>query len=152
MKKRAFLICLLLLAIVLAAALILHIPSSGEASALTKAVYADIAISQIEKEIDFTGVDIVSFDNGVLSTIEIKSHESAEVIFGCIRNAAYIMDLTHASLSPEDIPLLVSDSCSGSFTHIYITLPLTHRLIAFYFTEADSQTLSEYVMSLTNQN
>lgn len=152
MMKKALLICLLLLAIVGAAAFILYIPVSGEPLGLTRAIYADIAISQVEKEIDFTGKDIVSFDDGVFSTIEIKSHESAEVIYGCIRNASYIMDLTHASLLPENIPLLVSDSCSGGFTHVYITLPLTRRFIAFYFTEADSAVLSDYVMSLAKQN
>lgn len=149
MKKKALLICFsMLLAFVIAAALILHIPTSGEPLGLTKAIYTKIAISQVEKEIDFAAEDIVGFDGGVFSTIEIKSHESAEVIFGCIRNASYIMDLTNASLSPENIPLLVSGSCSGGFTHVYITLPLTHRLICFQFTDEDSQMLCEYVMSV----
>lgn len=152
MRKKALLICILtVLVLLISIAVILHIPSSGEPSELTRSIYVNIAISQLEKEIDFTEEDIVTFENGVFNTIEIKSHESAEVLYSCIRNSSYIMDLTHACLAPENITLLVSDSCSGGFTHIYLTLPVVHRFICFQFTEEDSEMLYEYVMAISKE-
>lgn len=151
MKKKVILICVLpVLFLMISAAVILHIPESGEPTEFTKNLYKNIAISQLDKEIDFVGQDIVTFEDGILRTFEIRSHESAEVLYSYIRNSSCIMDLTHSCLAPEEIPLLVGDSCSGGFTHIYFTLPVTHRFISFYFTEEDSELFYEYVISVAD--
>lgn len=149
MKRKVRLISVLLVLILLIfAAIVLYIPASGEPLKITKNIYANSVIWQLEKEIDFTGTDIVTFQDGSFLSFEIKSHESAEVLYSCIRNATRLNDFTHSCLAPQAIPLLVSDACSGTFSLIYYTFPVTGRFIAFQFSDEDSKLLYEYVMSI----
>lgn len=153
MKKKilrgsVLLICIFLLF----AGTVLYIPKSGRnACSLTKKIYSNIVIRQLEENIDFTGEDLVTFQDGRFCSFEIGSHESAEVLYTCIRSAAKLGDYTNACLAPQEIPILVNSACSGTFGMIYYPLPTSGRLIGFQFTEENTEHFRAYIASIVDE-
>lgn len=151
MKKKHCAV-LLICAFLILAGTVLYIPKSGrDALSLTKRIYSNIVIRQLEENIDFTGEDIVTFQNGRFRSFEIRSHESAEVLYTCIRNAAKINDYTNACLATQEIPILVNSASCGTFGMIYYTLPISGRFIGFQFTEEDTEHFRAYITSIVDE-
>ena len=105
-------------------------------------------IATLKSEITFESNDVLTFYNGHLDTIEIKSEETAEMLFHCIRNCRSITDLTGVPLEPEHLPILINGKEIGGFEHIYSEYPETGQFFSFNFTEEDSTAFYEYVMAL----
>ncbi len=148
LKRGVLLACVLLIV----AGTVLYIPHSGRGTlSATRKIYAGIMIRQLEENIAFTGEDIVTFQNGHFRSFQIGSHESAEVLYSCIQNAARLNNYTNASLAPELIPILVNDACSGTFGMIYYALPVSGRVIGFQFADEDEEELREYVMAIAEK-
>lgn len=105
-------------------------------------------IDHLKSEIAFEDNDILTFSNGRLYSIDIKSKETAEMLFQCIRNCRSTTDLTGAALEPEHLPILINGKEIGRFERIYSEYPETGQFFYFTFTEEDSKALYEYVMAL----
>lgn len=105
-------------------------------------------ITKLKSEIIFEDNDVLTFYNGHLDTIDIKSEETAEMLFHCIRNCRSITDLTGVPLAPEKLPILINGKEIGGFYRIYSEYPETGQFFSFNFTEGDSTALYEYVMAL----
>ena len=105
-------------------------------------------IAKLKSEIAFEDNDILTFSNGQLYSIDIKSEETAEMLFQCIGNCRSVTDLTGAALSPEHLPILINGREIGTFEHIYSDYPETEQFFSFIFTKEDSVAFYEYVMAL----
>lgn len=105
-------------------------------------------IATIKSEITFEDNDELTFYNGHFETIDIKSEETAEMLFQCIRNCRSIADLTGVPIEPEYLPILINGNTIGTFYHIYSEYPETGQFFSFVFTEEDSTAFYEYVMAL----
>ena len=105
-------------------------------------------IATLKSEITFESNDVLTFYNGHLDTIEIKSEETAEMLFHCIRNCRSITDLTGVPLEPEHLQILINGKEIGGFYRIYSEYPETGQFFSFNFTEEDSTAFYEYVMAL----
>ena len=90
----------------------------------------------------------MTFSNGQLYSIDIKSEETAEMLFQCIGNCRSVTDLTGAALSPEHLPILINGREIGTFEHIYSDYPETEQFFSFNFTKEDSASFYAYVMAL----
>jgi len=145
-KKAAKRVALLACVLLIMAGAVLHIPQSGETLSVTRKIYAGIVIRQLEESIEFKG-DLVTLQNGRVHSFQIGSHESAELLYSCIRNAARLNDYSNACLAPEAIPIHVNDACSGTFGKVYYTLPVSGRFICFQFRDEDEEKLHGYVMT-----
>jgi len=123
--------------------------SSGAVSkALPKNDMAEWVITNLKNDLTFEEHDILTFSSGHLSSIDIKSEETAEMLFQCIRNCRSVADLTGAALKPEHLPILINGKEIGTFEHIYAENPETEQFFSFNFTEEDSAAFYEYVMAL----
>ena len=105
-------------------------------------------IAKLKSEITFEDNDILTFSNGQLYSIDIKSEETAEMLFQCIGNCRSVTDLTGAALSPEHLPILINGREIGTFEHIYSDYPETEQFFSFIFTKEDSVAFYEYVIAL----
>lgn len=109
----------------------------------------EIVIDMLLSEITFAANDVLTFsDNGYLVSIDIKSKETSEMLFQCIRNCRSITDLTGAALAPEKLPILINGKEIGRFERIYSEYPETGQFFSFNFTEEDTAVFYEYVMAL----
>jgi len=146
-KRVALLACVLLIT----AGAGLHIPQSGRGTlSVTRKIYAGIVIRQLEESIEFKG-DLVTLQNGRVHSFQIGSHESAELLYNCIRNAARLNDYSDACLAPQETPILVNERCGGTFGMIYYTLPMSGRFIGFQFRDEDEEKLHGYVMAAAEE-
>ena len=107
-------------------------------------------IAKLNSEIAFGDNDILTFSNGQLYSIDIKSEETAEMLFQCIGNCRSVTDLTGAALSPEHLPILINGREIGTFEHVYSDYPETEQFFSFNFTKEDSAAFYEYVTALKN--
>ena len=105
-------------------------------------------IAKLKSEITFEDNDILTFSNGQLYSIDIKSEETAEMLFQCIGNCRSVTDLTGAALSPEHLPILINGREIGTFEHVYSDYPETEQFFSFNFTKEDSVAFYEYVIAL----
>ena len=105
-------------------------------------------IAKLKSEIAFEDNDILTFSNGQLYSIDIKSEETAEMLFQCIGNCRSVTDLTGAALSPEHLPILINGREIGTFEHVYSDYPETEQFFSFNFTKEDSAAFYAYVMAL----
>jgi len=106
-----------------------------------------------DEQIDYSGSDSVELVENVsgiyVERFVIHTPESAEMLFNCIRNAEAVHDLTGIPLSPEHLPLYISEENHiGSFDHVYIDFPPTEQFLGIYFTEEDSKSFYEHALSL----
>ncbi len=127
-------------------------PSSGEdagADALTdENNVAEGVIRQLQKEIVFGEQDIVTFSGSSLESIDIKTQETAEMLFMCIRNCDEMIDLTDVSLEPMELPVEINGQGMGTLNEFYSTYRETGRFICIHFTPEDSERFREYIMAL----
>lgn len=105
-------------------------------------------IRQLQNEMVFGDQDVVTFSNGYLEAIDIKTQETAEMLFMCIRNCVQITDLTGACLAPMALPIEINGRGCGTFNNFYVTYQETGQFIEFSFSPEDSQTFYDYVMAL----
>lgn len=105
-------------------------------------------IRQLQNEINFGDSDILKFSNGHLESIDIKTQETAEVLFECIRNCVQINDLTDVSLEPMALPILVNGRGAGTFEMFFATYQETGQFICISFAPEDSARFQDYVMEL----
>ena len=151
-KRRLWACLLTAFVFLLVVTMLLYIPSGGEALAITKRIYAGGVIRQIEKDIQFTGEDVVTlYSNGSLAAFEIKSHASAEVLYDCIRNAKHLFDRTNFVCAPEFLPVCIKEGAYCNFSSLGYTHPATGRYVVFYFSEEDAAAFESYVMSVVEE-
>ena len=60
---------------------------------------AEEVICMLQNELAFEDKDILTFCNGTFESIDIKSKQTAEILFQCIRNCDYIVELTEGNFS-----------------------------------------------------
>ena len=156
MKKRKRMLCLIALGLLLAGLAVcgLTIPPEGAANPVARGFYTQTAIWQLEREIDFTGEDIVitvlgGDGNVYLESFEIHSRETADMLFDCMRRSIRINDLTNTCFSAQPPPyLLVEGQLCGDFSHLYLTHRLTGKYVAFRFSPEDAAAFEAYVTAL----
>lgn len=100
--------------------------------------------------LDFGDKDTLTFDNGYLESIDIKSNETAEALFHCIRNCVRIVDLTGAALEPMHLPIKMNgkELVPSTYDCLYIDYPKTEQFLCIVFSEDDSAAFYEYIMAL----
>ena len=113
-----------------------------------KEAFSDGVIRQLQNEIVFGDQDVVTFSNGYLEAIDIKTPETAEMLFTCIRNCVQITDLTDVNLKPMALPIEINGRGCGTFTNFYITYQETGQFIEVSFSPEDSQSFYDYVVAL----
>lgn len=113
-----------------------------------KEAFAEGVIRQLQEEIVFGDQDVVTFNNGYLEAIDIKTHETAEMLFACIRNCVQITDLTGVNLKPMELPIEINGRGTGTFQNFYATYQETGQFIGISFSPEDSQSFYDYVMAL----
>lgn len=110
--------------------------------------FSEGVIRQLQEEIVFGDQDVVAFVNGHLDFIDIKTPETAEMLFSCIRNCVHIIDLTGVDLKTEDLPIQINGQGHGAFDHFYATYQETGQFISIHFSPEDSKRFYDYVMAL----
>lgn len=114
------------------------------------AQFTERIIRALQSEIVFAEEDVLTFHNGVLESIDIKSEETAEMLFQCIRNCRDIADMTGAALAPMALPIQINGRGVGTFDCIYTNEPETGRFYCVVFSEEDAAAFRTYVMELEN--
>ncbi len=110
--------------------------------------FSEGVIRQLQEEIVFGDQDVVTFSNGYLESIDIKTPETAEMLFACIRNCVHITDLTDVCLKAERLPIQINGQGQGTFDHFYATYQETGQFISISFSPEDSKRFYDYVMAL----
>lgn len=113
-----------------------------------KEAFSESVIRQLQNEIVFGDQDVVTFNTGYLEAIDIKTPETAEMLFTCIRNCVQITDLTDVNLKPMALPIEINGRGCGTFTSFYVTYQETEQFIEISFSPEDSQSFYDYVMAL----
>lgn len=113
-----------------------------------RGAFTEGVIRQLRNEIVFENQDDVTFHNGQLEAIDIKTPETAEMLFMCIRNCAQITDLTDVALKPMELPIKINGEGCGTFDVFFVTYQETGQFIGISFSPKDSENLYDYVMSL----
>ncbi len=129
-------------------AFLLYLTGSGSLYPEIKEFFIEGVIRQLQNEINFGDSDILKFSNGHLESIDIKTQETAEVLFHCIRNCIRITDLTDVSLEPMALPILVNGRGAGTFEMFFATYQETGQFICISFAPEDSARFQDYVMEL----
>ena len=114
------------------------------------AAFAERIVGALQNEIVFAEEDVLTFFNGVLESIDIKSAETAEQLFRCIRNCRDVADMTGAALAPMALPIQINGRGVGTFDCIYADDPETGRFYCIVFAEEDVAAFRAYVMELEN--
>lgn len=113
---------------------------------------AEGVVAKLQNEITYETNDTLTFFNGILESIDIKSTETAEILFQCIRNCVRIVDLTGAALEPMALPIQINGQGIGTFECIYTDYPETGQFLCIVFSEEDSTAFYEYVMAMETTN
>lgn len=124
---------------------------TGEGGAMypeVKEAFTEGVIRRLQNEIVFRDQDVLTFSNGYLESIDIKTPETAEMLFACIRNCVQIIDYTDANLLPMALPIKINGEESGTFDTFFATYQETGQFIGISFSKEDSENLYNYVMSL----
>lgn len=139
---------LLALLLVTGLALFLYLNGYGLNYPVVRTVLEERAIQELENEIVFGEKDILTYIDGYLISIDIKTQNTAAVLYQCIRNSIEVTDLSDVNLAPAHLPIQINGQGKGDFEVYYTTDIKTGRFIAFYFAEEDSKNFYEYVMAL----
>lgn len=110
--------------------------------------FSDGVIRQLQNEIVFGEKDVVTFNNGYPESIDIKTQETAEMLFKCIKNCTQIIDLTDANLEPMALPIEINGRGTGTFDMVFATYEETGQFVCISFAPEDSAAFYEYVMAL----
>lgn len=129
-------------------AFLLCLTGSGSPYPEVKEFFTEGVIQQLQNELNFGDQDILTFSNGYLVGIDIKTQETAEVLFQCIRNCVQINDLTDVNLEPMALPIVVNGQGTGTFDRFFATYQETGQFICIRFTPEDSERFQDYVMAL----
>lgn len=121
---------------------------SGAMYSEVKEAFSEGVIRQLQKEIVFGNQDVVTFSNGHLESIDIKTQETAEILFACIRNCVQITDLTDVNIEPMVLPIEINGRGSGTFDMSFATYQETGQTICIVFSPEDSESFYKYVMAL----
>ena len=113
-----------------------------------KEAFSEGVIRQLQNEIVFGDHDVVTLNNGYLEAIDIKTPETAEMLFTCIRNCVQITDLTDANLKTMQLPIEINGRGCGTFESFYVTYQETGQFIEISFSPEDSQSFHDHVMAL----
>ena len=117
----------------------------GETYPEVRKAFSEGVIRQLREEIVFGDQDVVTFSNGYLKSIDIKTPETAEMLFACIRNCVYITDLTDVDLFPMELPIQINGQGHGTFDHFYVTYQETGQFISISFSQEDAKRFYDYV-------
>lgn len=120
----------------------------GETYPEAREAFSEGVIRQLQEEIVFGDQDVVAFVNGYLDFIDIKTPETAEMLFSCIRNCVHITDLTDVCLFPAELPIQINGQGHGTFNYFHATYQETGQFIEISFSPEDSKKFYDYVMSL----
>lgn len=129
-------------------ALLLYLTGSGSLYSEVKDAFTEGVILQLQNELNFGDEDILKFSNGHLESIDIKTKETADVLFQCIRNCVQINDLTDADIEPMALPIEINGHGIGAFDMIFAAYKETGQFISISFSSADSEHFYDYVMTL----
>lgn len=129
-------------------AFLLYLTGSGSLYPEIKEFFIEGVIRQLQNEINFGDSDILKFSNGHLESIDIKTKETAEVLFECIRNCVQINDLTDANVAPMALPIEINGQGTGTFGMFFATYQETGQFICISFAPEDSARFQDYVMEL----
>lgn len=110
--------------------------------------FSEGVIRQLQNEIVFGDQDVLTFSNGYLEAIDIKTPETAERLFACIRNCVQIIDYTDTSIKTMELPIEINGVGHGTFDTFFVTYQETGQFIGISFSPEDSESLYQYVMSL----
>lgn len=113
-----------------------------------KEAFSEGVIRQIQNEIVFGDQDILTFSNGYLESIDIKTPETAEMLFACISNCVHIFDYTDVCLKTMEIPIKINGVGHGTFDTFFATYQETGQFIGISFSKEDSENFYNYVLSL----
>ena len=114
-----------------------------------KKAFTDSVIRQLRRDIDFGDKDILTFaENGNLVSIEIKTPETAEVVFKCIRECTRIRDVTDVHFSDLPPPRVIIKGTYADFGCIYLTYKVTGRRYHISFSDENEEYFYNYVMGL----
>lgn len=114
-----------------------------------KKVFTDGVVRQLRREIDFGDKDILTFaENGEVASIEIKTPETAEVFFKCIRECTHICDLTGVQFSTSPPPRVIIKGTYADFGCIYLTYKVTGRYYCISYSDENEEYFYNYVMGL----
>lgn len=113
-----------------------------------KEAFSEGVIRQLQNEIVFGDQDVLTFSNGYLESIDIKTPETAEMLFACIRNCVQIFDYTDVNLKPMALPIKINGVGHGTFNTFFATYQETGQFIGIIFSPEDSENFYDYVMSL----
>lgn len=127
---------------------LLTLTGQGAMYPQVKEAFTEGVIRQLQDTIVYGEADAVTLSNGVVEQIDIKTHETAEMLFQCIRNCAGITDLTGMSLQPMELPVCVNGKEIGTFEALYIDYAETGQFLCIAFSQADSQSFRDYVTAL----
>ncbi len=94
----------------------------------------------------------MTLSNGYLESIDIKTQETAEMLFACIRNCVQITDLTDADIEPMALPIEINGRGTGALDMIFATYQETGQFICISFSKEDSERFYDYVMALSVLN
>lgn len=121
---------------------------SGAMYPEVKETFSEGVIRQLQNEIVFGDQDVLTFSNGYLEAIDIKTQETVEMLFSCIRNCVQITDLTDANLTPTALPIEINGEGCGTFDTFFATYQETGQFIGISFSPEDSENFYKYVMAL----
>ncbi len=121
---------------------------SGAMYPEVKEAVSEDVIKQLQNEIVFGDQDVVTFRGGRLEAIDIKTQETAEKLFACIRNCVQITDLTDANLAPMELPIEIDGRGCGTFDMFFAIYQETGQFICISFSPEDSESFYKYVMAL----
>ena len=118
-----------------------------------KKVFTDSVVRQLRRDIDFGDKDILTFaENGEVASIEIKTPETAEVFFKCIRECTHICDLTGVQFSDSPPPRVIIKGTYADFGCIYLTYKVTGRYYHIGFSDENEEYFYNYVMGLRDKS
>ena len=133
-------------------AFLLYLTGSGSLYPEIKEFFIEGVIRQLQNEINFGDADILKFSNGHLESIDIKTQDTAEVLFQCIRNCVQINDLTDVNVEPMALPIEINGQGIGTFVMFFVTYKETGQFICIGFSQEDSERFYDYVMALSMLN
>ena len=128
---------------------LLYITQYGTPYPEVKEWLTEGVILQLQDEIDFGDKDILTFaENGEVASIEIKTPETAEVFFKCIRECTHICDLTGVQFSTSPPPRVIIKGTYADFGCIYLTYKVTGRYYCISYSDENEEYFYNYVMGL----
>lgn len=129
-------------------AFLLYLTGTGAVYPEVKAAYSEGVIKQLEAEIAFGPQDILTYCGDELESIEIKTPETAHMLFQCIQNCVQIIDLTDADLEPMALPVEINGRGTGTFEMLYVTYEETGQILGIVFSPKDAADFRGYVAAL----